>query len=165
LPEEQARRVREAIEQNLRAFEGADPGGMRRDLEQQIPEAMRQLEKRMEFMFRGLGDMEIPGDLGGGDDNGPGFRLQAQSSATMRMADAEGSVELQSKDGGKQIRVRDKEGNIQWEGPWDTDQDKAAAPDDIRARIDRLNFGMIEDGPGGGLKLKIMPKINPGGGE
>lgn len=139
LADEQARRMREAIEQNMRAFEGLQGGG-----EEVLPEAMKQLEKRMQFMFRGLG----------GGDGG----IQLQNSASIRMADPEGSVELQSKDGSKQIRVRDNDGKVQWEGPWDTDQDKAAAPDDIRARIERLNLGMIEDNGGGGLRLQILPR-------
>jgi hypothetical protein len=139
LAEEQAKRVREAIEQNMRAFEGLQGGG-----EEIVPEAMKQLEKRMQFMFRGLG----------GGDGG----IQLQNSASIRMADPQGSVELQSKDGSKQIRVRDNDGKVQWEGPWDTDQDKAAAPDDIRARIERLNLGMIEDNAGGGLRLQILPR-------
>ena len=140
LAEEQAKRVREAIEQNMRALEGLKGGDG-----EALPDALKQLEKRMQFMFRGLGD----GDEGG---------IQFQNSASVRMADDEGSVELQSKDGSKQIRVRDNQGEIQWEGPWDTEQDKAAAPDDIRKRIDRLNIGMIEDNEGGGLRLRILPQ-------
>jgi hypothetical protein len=147
LIEEQAKRVREAIEQNLRAFEDKQGDGPPR-----VPEAMKQLERQMQFMFRG----------GLGDEDHGGMHLD--NSASIRMADPEGSVELQTKDGSRQVRVRDHEGNIQWEGPWDTEQDKAAPPDEVRARIERLNLGMIEDQEGGGLRLKIQPR-NPGGDE
>ena len=32
-------------------------------------------------------------------------------------------------------------GNVAWHGPWDTDQDKAAAPEDIRERIEKVHSG------------------------
>jgi serine protease Do len=144
LPEGQAKRVREAIEQNLRAMEGLRMP----DAEQPMPEAMKQLEKRMELMFRGL-------DFQGGGDGLPG--MQFHGSSTIRLQDAEGSVEMQSKDGSKQMRVRDNDGKVEWEGPWDTEMDKAAAPDNIRERIERLNLDVIEDGGNGGLKLQIRP--------
>jgi len=154
LPEGQAKRVREAIEQNLRAMEGLEMP----EIEQPRPEAMKQLEKRMELMFKGL-------NFQGGGDGGPG--VQFMGSSSIRMQDPEGSVEMQSKDGSKQMRVRDSDGKIQWEGPWDTEQDKAAAPDDIRVRINRMNFDVIEDGENGGLRLQIQPgggrmEIRPG---
>lgn len=144
LPEGQAKRVREAIEQNLRAMEGLQMP----EVDRPMPEAMKQLEKRMEQMFRGMG-------FQGGGDGGPG--VQFHGSSTIRLQDAEGSVEMQSKDGSKQMRVRDNDGEIEWEGPWDTEQDKAAAPDNIRERIERLNLDVIEDGDDGGLKLQIRP--------
>jgi len=137
LPEGQAKRVREAIEQNLRALEGLKMP----ELEQQAPEAMKQLEKRMELMFRGLGEKD------GG--------IQFMGSSTVRLQDAQGSVEMESKDGSKQMRVRDNDGKVEWEGPWDTEQDKAAAPDNIRERIDRLNLDVIDDVENGGLRLQL----------
>ena len=64
-----------------------------------------------------------------------------------------GSIELNSKDGGKEATVRNKDGKVTWSGPWDTEQDKAAAPADVRARLDKLNL----DGNflGGGLRLRL----------
>jgi hypothetical protein len=146
LPEGQAQRVAEAIEQNLRALEGLKMPDL--DVQQPMPEAMKQLQKRMELLFEG--GMNFDGDNDGD--------VRVRGSSSIRMQDPEGSIEMQSRDGSKQMRVRDKAGEIQWEGPWDTEQDKAAAPDDIRERIDRMNFDVIGGGAGGGaFKLEIRP--------
>ncbi len=48
--------------------------------------------------------------------------------------------------GSKESRVFDKEGKLLWEGPYDTEQDKAAVPDDIRERIERLDFDINHKG-------------------
>jgi hypothetical protein len=74
--------------------------------------------------------------------------------------DDQGSIELKAVDGGKEITVRDPQDQIIWSGPWDTEQDKAAAPDDVRQRIERLNF----DGQGNGLRLQFRGNgIDPEG--
>lgn len=153
LPEAQAKRVREAIEQNLKAL-GAGPQVAPGDAGEippdGAPEALKELQQRIGKVFQGMG-----GILPGGQ---PGAQMQfnMQSSSSIRLMDNEGSVEMEMKDGGKQVRVRDKAGKVQWEGPFDTAQDKAAAPDDVRARIDKLNFDVIEGG-GAGMRLRIGP--------
>jgi hypothetical protein len=54
------------------------------------------------------------------------------------------------------VRVFGKDGQVQWEGPYDTPQDKDAAPPDVRERIERLNIDM--DFKGNGLRLRMLPK-------
>ncbi len=140
--EEQAKRVREAIEQNLKAMQGMD--------KRKMAENMKRIEKRMEFMFRGLGgeDFDDADDADG----------HALTSATVRMMDGEGSVSIETKNGSKHVRVSDPDGKLQWEGPWDTAQDKAAAPKEIRDRIEELGSGMIGGGGPGGIQLRIGPQ-------
>ena len=145
MPEDQAGRVKEAIEQNLRAFGGIDgrPG-----LDAFLGGVMGE---RMERMFDGLAE----------PDAGGGGAFQFKSSSTIRVLDDEGSVELESQDGGKTVRVFGKDGTVQWEGPYDTLQDKDAAPPEVRERIDRLNIDM--DFKGNGLRLRMLPGMNPDG--
>ena len=142
-PEDQARRVREAIEQDLKALEGAH------DIEAEL----KRLEQRMRFMFRGLGQDQADNDAGKDADD-----IQFSSVATIRMLDDEGSVEIEMKNGSKHVRVRDNDGKVLWEGPWDTKQDKAAAPEDVRERIEALNIDMVEGQMGPGkFEMKIAP--------
>lgn len=142
VPKELADRIRGMIEGNL--------GELRLDLERgveeaapQMEDALRDMKKRMENAVQGLQIPEIPQEGG----------IQIQQGATIRLMDEQGSIELKSNEGGKEITVRDKDHKVVWSGPWDTDQDKAAAPDDIRQRVERLNF---DAGFGGnGLRLQL----------
>ena len=85
---------------------------------------------------------------------------QIQGAATVRMKDQQGSVEVKSKDGGKEVTIRDQQDNVTWSGPWDTAQDRAAAPDDVRQRVQSLNLDTHFNG--NGLRLQMGPGAQPG---
>lgn len=146
MPEDQFKRIREAIDRQLRAMEGGAPqlqempgGDAMKDAEKQMGEA----RKRMAEMQKRMAD--AMGQGAGG--------IQMHSNATVRIADGDGSVEMKSVDGGKEATVRDRAGKEIWSGPWDTAQDKAAAPPDVRARLERLNLD--PNFKGQGLRLQL----------
>lgn len=148
VPRELADRVRRMIEGNL--------GDVQLDLEQglqnaapQFEDAMREMKERMEKAMQGLQIPDVPVIP---QERG----IQIQRGATLRLMDGEGSVELKSNHGGKEVTVRDTEQKIVWSGPWDTDQDKAAAPEDIRERVEKLNL----DANGNGLRLRFNQGID-----
>ncbi|MBK1826059.1 S1C family serine protease [Haloferula rosea] len=131
IPEKHADAIRKALEQNMKQFDGlemdpAQPDG-----------GMRQMMQRMQ---RQMGGMQLKLD---------GF----DAESTIRLLDDEGSIEMKQSNGNKEARVFGKDGKLLWEGPYDTEADKAAVPDDIRERIERLNF----DIGGEGMKLRIDP--------
>ena len=70
----------------------------------------------------------------------PKTGIDVQQGATIRMLDQHGASNSRSNEGGKEVTLRDKDNKITWTGPWDTEQDKAAAPDDVRQRVERLNL-------------------------
>lgn len=145
MPQDQAQRIQDAIQQNLRAFEedneeDALPGQM-------FGNAMR---KRMEQMMQGMEELqEAPQGQGG---------IKMKSSGTIRMLNADGSgVEIMSENGGKQVRVLGRDGKVEWEGPYDTPQDREAVPKDVRDRIDNLNIDMDFKGPG--IRMHMAPRF------
>jgi hypothetical protein len=151
MPQDQARKIRESIERSIKGA-GDIQGMLQLQGEAAAPEmdkAMKEMQKKVEKM------------LGGAAAGGAGMpqQMNFQSASTIRLLDEKGSVELKSKDGGKEVRVLDKEGNEAWSGPWDTEQDKAAAPAEVRSRIERLNIDM--DFKGNGLRLRMQPQIVP----
>jgi membrane-associated protease RseP (regulator of RpoE activity) len=147
LPQDQAARIRDMIERNLRAMR--DPGGLAED--DVFQDAFRGMREQMEQMLNDAQAFEVPA----APEEAGGFgRMRMNVGATVRLMDNEGSVEIKSVDGGKEVVVRDKANETIWAGPWDTPQDKAAAPDDIRARIERLNIEGFEGG--NGLKLRMF---------
>lgn len=145
MPQDQAKRIRDAIEQNLHAFENLD--GDEADVGALMGKGMRQ---RMQQMLQGMQAPEIPDEAG--------INLKGTSTSSIRMLDENGSVELRSQDGSKEVKVYGRDGKVQWQGPYDTPQDKEAVPKDVRERLDRLNIDM--DFKGNGLRLRAMPNGN-----
>ena len=131
MPDGQADRIRDMIEKQLQ--------GMMRD--------SRELEN---FGFR----REPARPRDNGQEHGGGLRgFQFKQDATFRLMDNDGSIEMKSRDGSKDVTVRDHEGRETWSGPWNTEEEKAAAPKDIRQRIDKFNF---DDGfAGGGFRFRM----------
>ncbi|MFM2199481.1 MAG: hypothetical protein RLZZ505_2913 [Verrucomicrobiota bacterium] len=129
LPQAQADRLRGMIEQNLQGF-GAEHFGISPD--QELENAFRMMRERMNQAF----ENEIP-PITQGEDGG----IQFQQNSTVRLMDNEGSVEIKSTDGDTHVVVRDTANNVVWQGAWNTDKDKEAAPQDVRERIDRVNVG------------------------
>jgi membrane-associated protease RseP (regulator of RpoE activity) len=145
MPKELADRIRRMVEENAQGFEMqffpfAEPMPA-----PEIEGAVEEMRKKMGNAIQGGMKFEL-----GLDGNG----FNAHRQTTFRMMDNEGSIELKSQDDAKEVTVRDNENNIIWNGPWDTDQDKAAAPDDIRLRIERLNI----DDKVPGLRLNLRQR-------
>jgi len=140
MPKDVADRVRKAIEGNV--------GGLDLNVQEgalELAPNMLELRKRMENAMKGMnGKRLLPGIMP---------KIDIQQGATFRMMDNEGSVELKSNDGGKEVTVRDQDNKISWSGPWDTEQDKAAAPEDVRKRMDRLHLDT--QFRGNGLRLHL----------
>ncbi|MFK7911833.1 MAG: S1C family serine protease [Akkermansiaceae bacterium] len=127
-------------------------------------EMMQRMQKQMDIQMQklrggqgGAMRLELGKLLKQAQNQGGGkgvFNFGIGTSVTMM--DNEGSISMKTSDGKKEVIVKDKAGKTLFEGPYQTDQDKAAVPDEIRDRIDRLNLG--EDG--NRLKLRIMPPMN-----
>jgi len=89
---------------------------------------------------------DLPKRMRDAIEAGPGQREQkpganrTNQGATVSVRGDWGSIEFKSVDGGKEITARDPQGKVVWTGPWDTEQDKAGAPEDVRQRVERLNF-------------------------
>lgn len=142
IPDDMADRIKKAIEGNLGGL-NLQLGGADLQLPPQMEDAVRQLQLRMQ------------GALGQPPDAADRGKIRVQGG-TLIFKDALGSVEVKSNDGSKEITVRDEQGNIAWSGPWDTAQDRAAAPAEARERVDRLNLDT--DFKDNGLKLQIPAK-------
>lgn len=142
LPQEQADRIRESIEQRLR---GGSIEPFQNESIPQMDDAIDEMRKRAEKMFEG---MKAPSEA----------QSNFSSASSIRLLDDQGSVEIQSRNGGTDVRVLDKQGKEVWSGPWNSEQDKSAAPKDVRDRVERLNFDM--DSGSSGLRLRMGPRID-----
>ena len=143
IPKDLADRIRKAVAENLRGLD-LQLGDAEGQVGPQMEEAMRELRLRMQGAI-GQGFM-LPGD-------DVDAKVKAQGGATIRMNDNKGSVEVKSTDGSKEVTIRDQQDKVVWNGPWDTAQDKAAAPADVRSRVDSLNIDTSFKGAG--LRLQL----------
>jgi serine protease Do len=142
IPKDLADRIKNAIAGNLGGL-GLPLGADQAQVGPQMEEAMRELKQRMQGA---MGQALLLPDAAGANAN-------VQGSSTIRMKDAQGSVELKSTDGSKEVTLRDQEDNVTWNGPWDTAQDKQAAPADVRKRVEGLNID--HSFKGAGLRLQM----------
>lgn len=141
IPEADRKRMQEQMQKHLQQMRKQleQNGGMQLDLQQLLEGAQQ-----------GRVDPKAP--RGKARKNGVRFNFNAAASITMM--DGQGSVTMKTIDGKKEVIVKDKAGKVEFEGPYQTEQDKAAVPDGVRERLERLNFGA--DGPGG-LRLQVLP--------
>ena len=139
LPEKHADMIREALRRNLQALENPQGLGFNDDLfNDKLQREMRQRMQDMQEQMQNMGNLQL--------------EMNGNIESSVRLLDNHGSIEMKSRNGHREVKVFDKAGNLIWEGPYDTEQDKAAVPDDIRKRIERLNFN-IEDN---GIKLRFQ---------
>lgn len=132
-------------------------GQISEDQRKLMADQMKQNMEKLQLQLKKQGELEL---LQGGLQNNepekkeiqPLFNMKATSSITM--SDGKGSVTMKSYDGNKEIMVKDEQCKIIFEGPYNTAQDKAALPDDIRERVSKFNFG---DDDGNGFHFKIIP--------
>lgn len=146
LGEDWSGRLRDTIQRQLGEFgltpdsrDGIAPGHELRDV-------IDRMRERMEKLMEPLSTPDVVPDV-------PRWQGEVESTACIRMLDAQGSVEIRSVAGSKEVVVRDPNNRVVWSGPWETEQDKAAAPADVRARIERLPYKL--DLNGGGFKMRF----------
>jgi len=111
-------RLRDLIQRNLNAFGSGFP--------QDFFEADGQLEQLRDQMERGINERRRESPA-------------VQQSSTIRLADSKGSVEYKTLNGSTHVIVRDPAGQTVWDGQWNSPEDKAKAPEQIRQRIESKN--------------------------
>lgn len=127
------------------------PGNIPPEMRKQLRDALKNGLKAGQMKLQiipGAGGLQV---VPGGDAEN-GFKFDMASS--INLMDDQGSIELKKTNDGSEVKVRDKAGKETWSGPWDTEQDKAAAPPEIRERIERMNVQVM---PG----LKMKPNVEP----
>ena len=100
------------------------------DLHQQLDQQFEQMRQQMGHSGLKLNFNNLMGDV------------QSSQSSVMTMSDEQGSVTMQRNDEGTQVTVKDHKGDVLFEGPYHTKEDKAAVDPEIRKRIESQNFSL-----------------------
>lgn len=123
----QADRIRDMIQQKMDQF-GENPSLAHPGI---LEDPFSNMREQMNRAFEDIPDVPQLEQNDG--------QINFQRNSTVSMMDSEGSVEIQSHNDQTKVTVRDHAGMIQWSGPWNTSEEKAKAPDDIKERINRVN--------------------------
>jgi len=132
------------------------PEADRKRIEQQMKKRVEELQ--LQLQQEGVLELELqlPPDPMPKNGAAPAGGFKMNASTSMTMSDPKGSVTMKTVNGKKEVIVRDKKGEVVFEGPYNTDQDKAALPDDMSERVEKLSTTKIgakvfrvEMGPGG----------------
>jgi len=107
-------------------------------------EMMKQLEKALGN--DGAGFKQFKFNLGGNMLEEKDLKLGFRGIGSMKFVDEEGSIEMKMTDGQRELSIRDKEGKLLFEGPYDNDIDKAAVPEEYRERVERIDSSGDENG-------------------
>jgi len=131
---------------------------MQERMKKHVDQMKLQLEQGgIELELQGLlenAQKAVPPGKQGNRGAGPRIKNFNFGGASITMMDGAGSVTMKTVNGNKDVIVKNKEGEVVFEGPYQTEQDKAAVPDDIRERLERMDFGQGADG---GLRLRLAP--------
>ncbi|MBK1881717.1 PDZ domain-containing protein [Luteolibacter pohnpeiensis] len=123
---EQADRIRRIIERNLQ-------NPRRLQMSMGLSSHMEDMMRQMEDQFSDMNDMIDPQQGGNGN-------FEFNSGSSLSIVDDDGSIEVRSNNGDTKVTVRDQDNKEVWSGPWNTDDDKSKAPEDIRKRIEKFNL-------------------------
>lgn len=132
-----------------------DDGGIGNGAKEQLEQLRNLIDE--EFNGVGLGlrlNEMLEGELPDGDGQ-IDIDINAESSVTW--SDGQGTITMKMKDGQTEVKVRDNNGELVYDGPWETPQDKAAVEPEIRDRIE--NMGVKKHGN----QLKFWMEGLPGG--
>lgn len=69
-----------------------------------------------------------------------GLKFKGGFNSRFKMLDNNGSVTLESTKDGKVIELLDKNGELQYRGPYNNEADKMSVPEDLRDRVKNLDF-------------------------
>lgn len=125
------------------------------EAQEQIERLRNMIDQEFDGVGLGLKLNELfQGELPKGDGQ---IDLDMNTESSVTWSDGEGSITMNMKDGQTEVKVRDNSGEIVYEGPWETPQDKAAVDPEIRERIE--NMGVQRQGN----QLKFWMEGLPGG--
>jgi hypothetical protein len=81
------------------------------------------------------------------------LKLKGAFQSRVKMLDQHGSITLETTKDGKLIELLDKQGNLQYRGPYNNQADKMNVPEDLRERVENLNID-------NGIGFRLNPNLD-----
>jgi hypothetical protein len=71
-------------------------------------------------------------------ENGEPMNVELGAQSSVTWADAEGDITMKMSNGDTKVTVRDRKGNVIYQGPWNDEEDKASVEPAVRERIENM---------------------------
>ncbi len=111
---------------------------------------MKHIQTALEKMFAPEVEIDVEiktEEAASGNESASSVSLSASSLSAVLVSDDDGAVvEIRGDQSGKNLKVTGKDGEVIFEGPYNTDGDKAKVPEDIREKIKVLDNITISSG-------------------
>ncbi|WP_411845774.1 PDZ domain-containing protein [Roseibacillus persicicus] len=125
------------------------------EAQEQIERFRNMIDQEFDGVALGLKLNELfHGNLPEGDGQ---IDLDMNTESSVTWSDGDGTITMNMKNGQTEVKVRNNAGDVVYEGPWETPQDKEAVDPEIRERIE--NMGVQRQGN----QLKFWMEGLPGG--
>ena len=125
----------------------------------ELKKQMEKMRAQMQQQLKGMMDLEDLGDLPGAAD------VMGMASKSMMMSDGNGSIKIETKEGKTHVTAKDADGNVTFEGPANSDEDRAKIPADVREKLEKFESSNIQlDFKGFNFsepKMRV-PELKPG---
>ncbi|MFP6872268.1 MAG: PDZ domain-containing protein [Verrucomicrobiales bacterium] len=124
-----------------------------------IEKQMEKMRKQMEMHLEGMFELEEFGNLLPG-------AARMMGSSSMMLSNDEGSIEIRSKDGKTDLTAKDPDGKIIFEGPVNTDEERAKLPERLRNKLEEFkksSNGLSLKGFRLGMPQLKIPDLKPPG--
>lgn len=125
----------------------------------ELKKQMEKMRAQMQQQLKGMMDLEDLGDLPGAAD------VMGMMSKSMMFSDGNGSIKIETKDGKTHVTAKDADGNVTFEGPANSEEDRAKIPEDVREKLDQFESSNIQlDFKGFNFaepKMRV-PELKPG---
>ena len=121
---------------------GADAAQMMQELNERLEELHKQFDDDRFGRLFGDQDLKDMRGLFHGFDGQPGI----SGSSSVSISDNKGSISIKDDGQGKVITVRDVDGDVVYQGPYETDTDKAAVPEGVAERLKGVQMNGVKFG-------------------
>ena len=99
--------------------------------------------------------------------SGPGVRIRARAGkgstivdlpkSNISYSDDDGSIEIKSDDGKRSLTVKNTKGDVAFQGPINTDEERKKLPADVMKRLEKLEKDTMSFEAGGDFKTETVP--------
>lgn len=150
------------LDKPLPGFAQMIPRGMNND---DLEFLQKQLLKRVEGALKdgpggaaGQMNLRLNDLLEGNFFDAQDFNFDLKSSGSFSLSDDQGTVEMTIQGDQREVKVTDPNGEILYEGPYTTEEEKKEVPESIRERIEKLG---ADGANGNGLRFQLNLSEKP----